>query len=537
MLMNIQEPVAPMSKLSRAGLFILPPLFFCACVLALWPYMRYYVDADALSYLNITQKYIAGDYQHAVNIFWSPMGCWFTALLVKCTGWELFSAAIIVNCVSIVGLMTVNQCLYNRFRSGQWERWCFALMSAVFWAHANYYQSFTDFWQYFFLACGLLLLLNARFTQKPLLWVAAGLLAALAYFGKAYSFFFFPFMIFAATCIHLKMQPVFNWKRLLAVCATAGLVMLALASPWLWLLHEKYGIWSNSVAGKLNSTWWLTGTQEFRPDIKVLVPPPYEGSLFYFEDPYLAQGPVRHFYDSPALFVKQLLRIGFNGLSWVYSDNRISPFFFATWLITLLLISRRNIRSAASWQLQLLTVVYLVYPLPFWLFTFENGRYTWFIMPAGAILSMIYAGKALFPRLSLRGQQLFVAVFFLVYLVTPVMDMREMLRKGEHEYNLAQELKKRNIRGSFVSNRSYADAYLSLSQLSWFAQCPWYCHTLNDFSNREILADAQRYKVRYYFYFYDGTADDYILHGTDGKPLPDITNGSVSGLKVFLLQP
>lgn len=531
------EPGTKTGVLRSILLYTVPAALFCLCVLALWPYMRYYVDADALSYLNIVKKYVEGDYQHAINAFWSPMGCWLTVLTVKGTGLELFTAAIVVNAVSVIGLIVSSQRLFNRFRPAAWEQWCFGLMSAGFWTYALYFQSFTDFWQYFLLTAGLLILLKPNFTRKAYLWVLMGLMAALAYFSKAYSFFFFPFMIFAASCIQLKQAPVFNWKRLVLICGVAGCVMLLTAAPWLWLLHEKYGIWTNSTAGKLNASWWLVGTQEFRSGITVLVPPPYQGSLFYFEDPYLAQGRLVHFYDSPALFVKQLLRIGYNGLGWVNTDNRISPFFFATWLITLLLLCMKNIRRSASWQLQLITIIYLVYPLPFWLFTFEGGRYTWFIMPVGAILSMIYAEKALFPYLKNRLRQVFTVVFFLTYIVSPVTDMRTMLRKGEQEYNLAQELKKRNINGSFVCNKSYADAFLSLSQLSWFSQCPWYCHTLNNYSNREILTDAQRYRVKYYFYLYDGAADDYVLTGLDGQPLPDITGGSVAGLKVFQLQP
>jgi len=535
--MNVVNTQSRPGALSKALRYLIPVLLHLAAVRALWPYMKYYVDGDALCYLNIVQRYLAGDYTHAINAFWSPMGCWLTALTVKCTGWELFTAAITVNAASTAALIFSSQCLFNRFRTAAWEQWCFGIMSSLFWAYAVYFQSFTDFWQYFLLTVGVWVLLQEQLTRKWYLWVLLGVLAALAYFSKAYSFFFFPFIIFAGAGIRLLEAPVFNWKRLVLVCAVAGGVMLLIAAPWIMLLHEKYGFWTTSTAGKLNSTWWLVGTQELRPDIKAVVPPPYEGSLFYFEDPYLVQGPIRHFYDSPRLFLKQLLRIAYNGLGWVSTGNRISPFFFLTWLVTLLLFFRKDLRRAAGPGLRLITVVYLVYPLPFWLFTFEGGRYTWFVMPIGAILSLIYAEKALFPRIGRWPSRIFVAVFFLCHLVTPVTDMRKMLHQGAAEYKLAGELKRLNIRGSFISNRSYADAFLSLAQISWFAQCPWYCHTLNNFSTQELLADARRYGVKYYFYFYEGTGDDYQLTGPGGQPLPEVTQGSVKGLKVFLLQP
>lgn len=533
------DPVSPASiPRSQWLVYLLPPFLLCLLVYGTWPYMRYYVDSDALSYLNIVRQYLEGHYDHAVNAFWSPMGCWLTVLLVKLSGGELFTSAIIVNTVSVAGLMISTQHLFNRFRTDRFERWCFGFMSAGFWLYALYFQSFTDFWQYLFLTLGLLLLLRDDFTRKVWIWLLLGLLGSLAYFSKAYSFFFFPLMIFMAALVQLKDQDgPFRWKRLISICLVAGTVMLAIDAPWLYLLHQKYGFWTSSTAGKLNSSWFLVGTQEFRPGIKALVPPPYEGSLFYFEDPYLAQGRFVHFYDSPGLFIRQLARIGYNALGWVSTSNRISPFFLLTWLITLVLLTLKGWFRSCPGPLRILLLVYLVYPLPFWLFTFEGGRYTWFIMPASAILFLYYSGKRLFPLIGPWTRKCFIAVFFCSFLVTPVSDLKQMWGKGAGEHRMAQQLQRLGIRGSFACNLSYADASISLAQLSWFSQNAWYCQPLNRYSTRELLEDARRYGVKYYFYFYNGAGEDYRLTGADGQPLPDLTEGSIPGLKVFLITP
>lgn len=538
----IHDPLIPgrgnRSAASTLLLYTVPALLLCLLVGVTWPYMQYYVDSDALSYLNIVQQYLNGDYAHAINAFWSPMGCWLTALLAHNSTLPLFTCAIIINTISVALLIVSMQCLFARFRHSRWEQWCFGLMSAFFWTYALYFQSFTDFWQYLFLTLGLLLLLREDFTRKIGIWLLLGLLGSLAYLSKAYSFFFFPLMIFIAAVLRLRTaEGPFNWKRLVSICLTAGLVMLALDAPWLYLLHEKYGIWTSSTAGKLNSSWFLVGTQEFRPGIRIIVPPPYKGSLFYFEDPYLVQGRFVHFYDSPRLFLKQVARIAYNSLGWVITSNRISPFFFATWLITLVLAARKTIRRSVPRPLQILTLIYLVYPLPFWLFTFEGGRYTWFLVPAAAVLSLVYAEKGLFPYLSSGLRRVFVAVFFLSFVVTPVSDLKKMFGKGAREYEMAQALKQLQINGSFVSNRSYAEASVSQAQLSWFSQNPWYCMPLNQYSTLEILEEAARYQVDYYFYFYEGAGNDYRLQAADGTFLPELTHNTIEGLKVFRLRP
>ncbi|MFA6058799.1 MAG: hypothetical protein WC756_11420 [Taibaiella sp.] len=517
--------------------FVIPALLLCTLVWFLWRYFQYYIDPDAISYLNITQRYINGDYAHAINAFWSPMGYWLTAMLVKATGWPLFASAIIVNTIPALGIVLSGQLLFHKFRNSSFERWCFGLMSAIFWAYATYYQSFTDAWQFLFLIAGLLILLNKTFLQSPLQWLCIGIIAALSYYGKAYSFYFFPLMILIVTAWKLKAEEgTFNYKKLaLILIVSVGVMMLAIA-PWIYLIHEKYGIWTSSVAGTLNMSWWLVGTQEFKAGVTVLVPPPYKGSLFYFEDPYLLQGRMAHFWDSPGLFVKQLFRTGYNFISWVSSTNRISSFYFFTWLLCILLTFRKN-DIFATVDKKILIAIFLVFPLPYWLLTFDGGRYLWFTIPLVSIFTLDIAEHLLFPKLNKKLRLVFTAVFFITFIVTPINEMKTMFNAGSSEYKIAQQLQKSGVTGgSFASNRSYADGAAKIIRLAWFSQNAWYCHTLNEFSTEEILRDAERYHVKYYFYFYDGTGDDYQLTGPDGQPKTDLTGNSIKGLKVFSLE-
>lgn len=55
-------------------------------VCMLWPFLQYYIDPDALSYLNLSRDYLAGHYQEAINAYWSPMGIWLTVLWERLSG-------------------------------------------------------------------------------------------------------------------------------------------------------------------------------------------------------------------------------------------------------------------------------------------------------------------------------------------------------------------------------------------------------------------------------------------------------------------
>lgn len=520
----------------HSGLLLLTgiSIFFTVITWLLWPYYQYYIDIDAISYLTLVKNYLAGNYEQAVNAFWSPMGVWLTAIWVKLSGWPLFASAIFVNAIGGWAALLSSQGLFNKFRKSLFERCCFGVTMALFWAYVVYIQSFTDIWQCFFLLCGLLVLLHKNFEKRLALWLLAGLLAALAYFSKAYSFYFFPLMILTVSGIKMKQDKNYRLKKHMLIAIVSIGVMLVVAAPWLYLLHDKYGFWSASTAGKLNLSWWLEGTQKMRPDIQVLVPPPYPGSLFYFEDPLWVQGALTHFWDSPMLFLKFIARIGFNALQWVVSGNRISPFYFPIWLFCIWVILQKGKFAFTQKRLILLIVVFLIFPLPYWPMTFDNGRYLWFTVPLSILLGLSAFDylKGRYP-MRLYASRLLITSFFLSFLVTPILDLKELFGEGENEYKMAQSLKALGIQGPFVSNLSYAEGKAPLHFIAWFNQSPWYCHTLSQFSTEEILADAQRYPVRYYFYFHNGTGDSYQLEDAAGKPYPELTNSIIPGLKVF----
>jgi hypothetical protein len=523
---NVHKKVSPL-------LYLIPSALLCLLVYALWPFYKYYVDPDAICYLNITEQYLKGNYHNAINSFWSPLGSWLTAVLLKITVLPIFTAAIIVNTIPTVGMLLASQQIFHQFRTSNWERWCFGIASALFWTYTVYYQSFTDIWQFCFLTLALIVLLKDKFIEKPLWWLGIGLLGVISFFGKAYSFMYFPLMVAIASGMAIYNHPKYGWRRWMVITATATLTMMLLATPWIYLLYQKYHILTYSTAGKLNLVWWMVGTQELREGVDVLVPPPYPGSLFYFEDPYLLQGSMPHFWDSPKLFLKLIVRLCYNVLDWFQSSSRLSVFYFVVWLMAIAGIFTANIRNKTSKNLQIITLLFLSFPLPFWLMTFNGGRYLWFTLPLMAIVALCFADKVVYPYINNKVKKGFIAVFFLAFIITPVSDMSHIFRSGQKAQEQAAVLEQLNIKGAFISNKSYADAAQELIQLSWFSKNPWYCHRLNQVTTEQLLEDAQRYPIKYYFYFYEGTGNNYELKNSHEQSFPELTQGAIPGMKVF----
>src|SRR5690606_10595349 len=105
------------------------------------------------------------------------------------------------------------------------------------------------------------------------------------------------------------------------------------------------------------------------------------------------------------------IRSCYNYMGWVSSSNILSSFYFVIWLFTILTFFNKKI-ALPNQPLKIVAVAFLLYPIAFWLMTFDNGRYLWITVPLCAILLMYYAATYLFPLISNWSRKIFIALFF-----------------------------------------------------------------------------------------------------------------------------
>src|SRR6201999_3176178 len=132
--------------------------------------------------------------------------------------------------------------------------------------------------------CALLLvcfdiITRKNFVSQPLLWIFWGFVAAIAYFSKAYSFYILPLTLALALFILLKQENRLYFKNWIIIFVVAVGCMILFSFPWLYLLHQKYGIWTASTAGGVNTNWAIESHIYFGDDYSVIVPPAYPNGL------------------------------------------------------------------------------------------------------------------------------------------------------------------------------------------------------------------------------------------------------------------
>lgn len=503
---------------------LLVVILYCA-----FPFYQYYIDPDATAYLTLARRYAEGDFAKAINGYWSPWAVWLTALLMK-TGMAPFSAAIVVNGAAAVGFLLVSHSLFVFFDIKRGIRWMYELALVVFLVYAVFWQSFDDLWECFFLLLVLRILIKENFTRRPLLWISIGVLGALAYLTKAYAF---PFFILEIICcsffITRRGAGRTQWIKIVVVSLVT---MLVLSSPWIFLLHEKYGKWMTGTAGSLNMSWYLVGHPYWKESILHLLPPVYADSPSYWEDAYIVNGTAPHFWSTPKLFVLQIVKLGYNLLKLVQSVNELSAFFAIAMLFAIGILFSKKIRSVTDRKSKLLALSFLLFPSGYLLVNFQ-ARYLWYMVPLSMILLTVGIQQAsFFAHLKGMPRRLLFGVIGISFVVIPILGLRDMYNVGKQEYDQALQLRQLNIYGAFTTNIPYSSRSQNIVRLAYFSGNPYYNMPVAT-TKEQLLNEMRRYKIPYYFHFYEGTWDDFVLKDEEGRTFPEMTNDKIRGLKVF----
>ncbi len=548
-----------MQILRRHNLFLLSALLLVALVGLFWRWGQHCIDPDATAYLTLARRWAEGDVAKAVNGYWSPLGVWLTAGLMK-AGLPVMKAAVVQNAAAAVFFLAGALALFRRFALPLFFQRSLAAVLVVFLTYAVYYQLFDDLWMCAALTGSLLILLREDFLRRPALWMLLGLCTAVAYYAKAYALPF-SFLNIAVCGLMAGRAQAAARMQLLKMLGIVAVVVVSIAMPWWMALHHKYGIWTTGTAGTLNLSWYLTGHQTHRADIGLLLPPPYPDAPYHWEDPWAASSTVLpHFWSSPRFFFLQLVRIGFTGLKFVGSLAELSGAALPLWVLGGCLVFSGRLReffttenaevhrvsassvdrSAASVinkqaPFRILAAQCFTFPALYFLINFES-RYLWYLVPVLMVLGAL-ALKKVWPFLKPRWlKALLAAVFAGSFMVKPVQELRMLSVLCHAEVRTANGLRLAGIREPFASLQSPNDVYMA--RIAYLSGNAWYCASREFFSWEEVRAEMRRYGIRHLYLRSSGAEPEVAQPLNEaGAPLAEISRGRIPGLRVFLLSP
>lgn len=264
---------------------------------------------DIISYLDIADAYLKGDWTSAINGNWSPLYSWLFALafwIFKPSGaWEFPLVKLVNFLIFIFAFASFNFFLHEfilyagrlsvrNFRSSlqipEWIWLCLGyilfLFSSLIWLGIYCDTPDMSTVGLIYIASGLTL----RITYRPEGWlsfIALGIVLAFSYFSKAamfpLSFVFFIVILLSAG----------TWRKILPRTLVAFLVFLLVVSPYVGALSMKKGKLTFSETGKLSYIWFVY------PTWNVISDQVWQGKPPEFGTP---QNPIRQIFDHPPVF-------------------------------------------------------------------------------------------------------------------------------------------------------------------------------------------------------------------------------------------
>jgi hypothetical protein len=449
----------------------------------IYPQFQYMMDADAVGYLTIAHRVANHDWHRSINGLWSPLNSWLLVPFIK-AGYNDFKSALALNFFFGGAVIILLEQFLHRFVQHDFYKKIILITIPIVIVYYSYLQVFGDLLQLVFVLIYLWIATNKNFFGNKMQYIFCGIIMAIAYYAKAYSL---PFFILHFTVIHAwhwyQTKQFYFAKYILAI----GVCILCIL-PWAMQLQSKYGQFSlMGNAGKLNMSWYLLSHKTFTEDIKILIPPTYNDSPSFWEDPYLSQGKLSSPTESISIFARWIARIIHTCTQAVGCINEISGFVLLIILLSVFLLMHRQKVHAID------TIIFATVLVPIGYLTMHiETRYIWLMMVGTVILAGVLVQKLS----KVLHQKIAIFIFCFSLIAYPIFHLEDWRGKGKSNFELAQILKTNQIINKKIISNSTDGGNLWVA--SYLSQNQYYTIENFDFTAQEIDAEIKKYGIAYY---------------------------------------
>ena len=482
--------------------------------LTLLPFYRYQINPDGISYISIAQKYLRGDFAHAVNGHWSPLFSWLLVPLLYGGLNPLLAAKLLNLAIGIVTIIALRSLSY-RFQMDDQVRGIILLIAIPVVLYFAYYYITPDFLVSCILLVYFVIIFDPEYADSPKQGALCGLLGGIGYLSKSYSL---PFLLF-----HFPLMNALHYvrnaqkrKSVLKGFFYGMFLFLAISSLWVAAISSKYGYFTISTATYHN-------LQLLNPHLSTpsIVAPPNRTAVSVWEDPYSSLP--RDSWSPFSSYSGWKIWLEFSIKNMVKTINifkGFSQFTFVIFLVNLLWLLGKPNQLIAQREILDPLVTVIPYAAGYCLIQVEE-RYIWITL----LLVILMGGYVLHNLLQhtfftkIRKNAL-LALFVLSFSFSPVRNLAQQFNTGKEIFILSQTLKEHIPPGSTLVSSS--DWYQSLF-LAYHLQARIY--GTGDNINADILdREMDKYGINYFIVYKGATAEYPFL-----VKYKEVTSGSFRG--------
>lgn len=475
-------------------------LLYLACCLLLYPAYRFIFDDDGIGYMMVARRLAEGDWQHAINGYWSPLHSWLAFPLVKAGLTELTAFKISNWIIGYLTLVWVYR-LSNRVNLTRGLKTAVLLVSIPVIIQFVIYEVAADVLFCWLILVYVDLITQEKFFQSLRLNLLCGLLGAFLYFSKTYAFPFFLLHFAVMQVWHFRESADPEKKRWMIRNLAAGIgIFLLLSAPWIAVLSQKYNTLTIGYSGRLNQDVHLYSRQSTTEAL--MWAPPYPDSPGSWEDPLsipVERTPGEHFFR-PDILVKQARLFLTNVIRGVNAFNRLSFLGLAILFGMGIYLQQQRDRV-----LSILFITILLLPLGY-LLVFIESRYIW---PLSLLLLIggVFLLQNILGRLRIRGKWATAcwAVLFSSFLMNPVDQLKDAAGGNRELFQLADFAREKQIRGKYVTADN-AD-YTMVPKLAFLTRSSAWNLLKSGVSWEETLQAMRSNGIGYYFFRYNNARE------------------------------
>ncbi|QEC42778.1 hypothetical protein [Pseudobacter ginsenosidimutans] len=475
-------------------------IIYIAFCLLLFPAYRFIFDDDGIGYMMVARRLAEGDYHNAISSYWSPLHSWLVLPLIK-SGMAEIAAFKISNFIIGVFILVQVHRLSNKTALSDLLKTVLLLVSIPIIIYYAIFEIAADI-----LFCLLILvytdLITSRdFYKRPLLNLLCGVAGAALYLTKAYGF---PFFILHFTIIQIwhfiHSKDVERKKWMFRNLALGIGSLLLLSAPWIWILYNKFHVFTIGYTGKYNMNVYLYTRQLTTTEL--VTPPPYPDSPGNWEDPWFdpIQRTPGEYYFRPDILVKQIRLFLSNLIEAIFCFNRLS--FLASAILFIMGIYWFYQRNK---NIFLFFLTSAILPLGYLMVHIET-RFIW----AVGLLLLIGGSQllqTLLNRLHIRGSKALLCwcIFFGSFLITPVNHLKDAAGENAELFQLADFAREKNIRGNYLVSDNAE--YYFVPKLAFLTRSSTWLLTKPDMPWEDHLTAMRKHHINYYFYRYNNARE------------------------------
>ena len=499
-------------------------------LLLLFPSYRYIIDADAIGYIGIAERYAKADYHNAINGLWSPLNCWLLVPFLK-AGFDPVLAAKYLNCIYGFIALTAFFFLIRKLKIQSFAAVGILIAALLLMLHFVFYKLFGDLLQLTFLLIYMNIICTNNFIDSYKKIAIAAIIGGIGFYSKAYTFYF--------VAVHLSVLFFLSerkkngrWfsRELFKKISFTLIILVLIVMPWAFAMKSKYGQFTLSTVGQYNITWSLSQAYEQK---RILIePPPYADSYSIWEDPTFRRVTNITPFTSPKLFLFQVKLIFSNAIDFLKELNNFSFLTIAAMLFSCFLaVAKKRYFVSENKDLAILSFV-AIWPLGLLLLHIE-ARFLWIML----LLILLLTGKLLTYFSDSISRKIWIAVVLVTtasFCLYPVYNLKDSVGSGKTAFQMADAFAKNNIRGNTISNQQNYDELQQSLAVCYLLKNKFYGPMVSDYSSAEILNAIKEYHIEQYIVFYHTSYEkEEILSGLVAKNATTVSPDIFPGLIVL----